>query len=171
MSYILFFFSSLQVDTSQKCPESWKEYGNSCYLFVTSRFQIRPMSWNDSRANCKRYGADLVSILDSLEADFIYRQTSVLQTETNFWIGLYQNRSTNDPKGGWAWSDGSNFTNPQQWKQGEPNDHLNISENCVAVFSIDMKWNGNSCSNSYFSICKRKKGNLCPLFHRDNIIF
>ena len=157
------------MNTSQECPERWTEHDNSCYLFVTSRFQIRPMSWEDSRANCKRYGADLVSILDSWEVDFIHQQTSTLGN-VRFWIGLYKNRSTSDPNGAWVWSDGSKFTNPQQWKQGEPNDHLNISEDCAAVFSVDKKWNGNSCSNSYFSICKRKKGNLCTLFHRDNII-
>ena len=157
------------MNTSQGCPESWKEYGSSCYLFVTSLFQIRQMSWEESRANCKRYGADLVSILNSSEVDFIHQQTSTLGN-FRFWIGLYQNRSTSDPKEGWVWSDGNNFTNPQQWLPGEPNEFQNMPEDCAELYSKNRRWNDNSCSRLFFSICKKKKGNLCALFHRGKII-
>ena len=166
MSYILYVLS-LQVNTSQGCPKSWKEHGNSCYLFVTPPLQIRLMNWNDSRTNCKRYEADLVSILDSSEVDFIYQQTRAVRKFT-FWIGLYRKITTSDPKEGWVWSDGSNFTNPQQWFSGEPNNRYN--EYCADVFSHNKRWNDNQCSDLYYWICKRKKGNLCALFHRDNII-
>ena len=150
-------FLPLQVNASQGCPESWKEYGNSCYLFVTPLLQIRQMTWEDSRAKCQEYGADLVSILNSSEVDFIYRQTSVLGHFV-FWIGLYRYKSTNDPKEGWVWSDGSNFTNPQQWLPGEPNNHRNMSEDCAEIFSKNTRWSGNECSNLSSWICKMKKG-------------
>ena len=123
----------MQVNASQGCPANWKEYGNSCYLFVTPLLQIREMSWDASRANCKGYGADLVSILNSSEVDFIYTQTMALGFYV-FWIGLYKNQKTSDPKEGWVWSDGNNFTNPQQWTQGEPN-NVEDKEDCAEVFS------------------------------------
>ena len=146
-----------QVNTSQECPNYWKEYGNSCYLFLTpGRSEV--MSWEASRSNCKRYGADLVSILNSSEADFIYRQTSSLVSD-GFWIGLRKNKTTSDPKKGWAWSDGSNFTNPEQWEVDEPK---NEDENkyCAQVYSQDRKWNSEDCGFLASSICKRKKGNV-----------
>ena len=156
------------MNTSQGCPESWKKYGSSCYLFITPALQIRPMSWKDSRANCKRYGANLVSILDSSEVDFIHQQTSATLGYFKFWIGLYRNKTTSDPKEGWVWSDGSNFTNPQQWLPGEPNNRYN--EYCAELYSKSKRWNDNECFDLYFSICKKKKGNFCALFYRDNII-
>ena len=126
------------------------------------------MSWQKSRDNCKRHGAELVSILSSSEADFIYQQMGVLGN-FGFWIGLYRNKKTGDLKEGWVWSDGNNFTNPQQWSPGEPN-NLNDNEDCAECLSTNMKWNDNSCSKSISSICKKIKGNLSALCHGDNRI-
>ena len=156
MSHVLLSLL-LQVNTSQECPNYWKEYGNSCYLFLTpGRSEV--MSWEASRANCKRYGADLVSILSSSEADFIYRQTSPL-SNNSFWIGLHKKKTTSDPKKGWVWSDGGNFTNPQQWKLGEPTNE-DGNKYCAQVYSQDRKWNSRDCTLACSSICKRKKGNV-----------
>ena len=157
------------MNTSQGCPKSWKEHGNSCYLFITPPLQIRLMNWNDSRTNCKRYEADLVSILDSSEIEFIYQQTSAVR-KFNFWIGLYRKRTTTDQNESWVWSDGSNFTNPQQWLPGQPNNYRDTSQDCAEGLSQNRRWNDFSCSKLQSSICKRKKGNLCALFHRDKII-
>ena len=138
------------------CPPNWKEYGNSCYLFVIPTAQIRRMSWEDSRANCLGYGADMVSILNSSEVDFINKQTKALGNHL-FWIGLFRNKTTSDPKEGWIWSDGNNFTNPQQWTWGEPNNYKN-NENCAEVSATSKQWNDNDCAKLFSSICKRKKG-------------
>ena len=123
------------------------------------------MSWEDSRANCKGYGADLVSILDTSEVDFIYKQTSILGNYM-FWIGLFRNKTTNDPKEGWVWSDKNNFTNPQQWRPGEPNNYHN-NEDCAEFFANNKKWNDNDCSKLFSSICKRKKGNFQKFYLQD----
>ena len=150
---------------TEKCPDGWKNYSSSCYLFVIPNAQIRQMSWEDSRANCRGYGADIVSILDTAEADFIYSQTSVLGNY-KFWIGLFRNKTTSNPKEGWVWSDGSSFTNPQQWGWGEPNNYKN-NENCAELFATSKNWNDNDCSKSFSSICKRNKGNLQKLLLQD----
>lgn len=114
------------------------------------------MSWEDSRANCLGYGGDLVSIRDSSEVNFIYQQASTLGNYI-FWIGLYRNKTTRDPKEGWIWSDGNNFTNPQQWRSGEPNNYQN-NEKCAEFFASSKLWNDNNCDKLFASICKRKKG-------------
>ena len=121
------------------------------------------MSWEDSRANCLRHGADLVSILNSAEVDFIYKQTKALGGDYKFWIGLFRNKTTSDPKKGWTWSDGNTFTNPQQWLPGEPNNYQN-NEKCAEISALDKQWNDNNCVKLYSSICKRKKGTLFYVF-------
>jgi hypothetical protein len=122
------------------------------------------MSWEDSRTNCLGYGADLVSILDSSEVGFIERQTSSIGS-FKFWIGLIRQKTTSDPKEGWIWSDGSNVTNPLQWVAGEPNNFQKI-ENCaeISAYGKWKKWNDESCSKLYSSICKRRKGKFYKLF-------
>jgi hypothetical protein len=116
------------------------------------------MSWKDSRANCLGYGADLVSILNSAEVDFINNHTrETLGNYRIYWIGLFRNKTTSDPKEGWTWSDGSNFTNPQQWIPGEPNNYQN-SHSCAQFFAINKRWFDRNCTDLSSSICKRKKG-------------
>jgi hypothetical protein len=115
------------------------------------------MSWEDSRANCLRYGADLVSILNSAEVDFINKQTKALRGGYRFWIGLFRNKTTSDPNEDWTWSDGNTFTNPQQWLWGEPNYY---NEHCAELFASNKQWNNNNCAKLFSSICKRKKGTL-----------
>ena len=126
------------------------------------------MSWVESRANCKRYRADLVSILNLSEADFIYRQTSSLVSDY-FWIGLHKIKTTSDFKKGWVWSDGSSFTNPKQWGQGEPKNE-DGNKYCAQVFSQRRNWNSGDCGFPESSICKRKKGNFRALFNRNSRI-
>ncbi|CAB4004937.1 Hypothetical predicted protein [Paramuricea clavata] len=153
----LFFIAScLRVIECQGCPRGWKGFGNSCYLFVIPTLQIRQMSWEDSRANCLGYEADMVSILNSAEVDFIYQQTSALGNY-GFWIGLFRHNTTNDTYEGWIWSDGSNFTNPQQWLAGEPKTQQN-KRICAELFANSKGWKAYDCAKLFSSICKRKKG-------------
>ncbi len=148
---------------SQECLKGWKEFGNFCYLFVIPTSQIRDMSWEDSRANCLGYGADMVSILNSSESDFINQQIRAITKDRGFWIGLFRNKTTGDPKGDWVWSDGNTFTNPQLWAAGQPNNHLN-KENCARIYSGYYGWHDYDCGRLFSSVCKRKKGNLGLLF-------
>ena len=137
------------------CPTGWKDFGNSCYLFVLHTLKFPPMSWEDSRSNCKAFGGELVSITNSSEVDFIYSQTKSMGNY-KFWIGLYRNKTTKDPNVGWVWSDGSKFTNPEQWQSSEPNDYLN-NEKCAELNANSKKWNDNNCRKQFSSICERGK--------------
>ena len=159
LSHISAFIYFCSVIASQGCPKGWKKYGSSCYLLV-----MRQMSWGDSRTNCLAFGADMVSILDSAENDFIYEQTKTASATSKFWIGLIRKKTTIDPKEGWIWSDGNNFTN-SQWRQGEPNNYGKVRENCAELFKDGnrARWNDNDCAISFSSICKKNKGNLGKL--------
>ena len=118
------------------------------------------MTWQDSRAVCLGYGADMVSILYSSEVKFIHQQTNSDAPRNHmFWIGLIRNKTTSDPKNGWIWSDGNNFTNPWLWKQNEPNNYQN-NENCAQLYAPSKMWNDNDCAKLFPTICKKIKGNL-----------
>ncbi len=106
-----------------------------------------------------RYGADMVSILNSSENDFIYTEIPKVTNKRWFWIGLFRNITTGDPNVDWIWSDGNNFTNPEQWGAGQPNNH-NDRENCARIFTDDDGWHDYDCTNRYSSICKKRKGTL-----------
>ena len=151
------YFLLFSAVATQGCPKGWKDYDNSCYLLV-----MRKMNWRDSRANCLAYGGDMVSILDSSEVGFIYQQTSAIKN-SRFWIGLIRTNKTSDPKEGWIWSDGNNFTNLLQWGPDEPNNDQD-NEHCAQILPRKSWWNDNDCAREYASICKRKKGNFHTLF-------
>jgi C-type mannose receptor len=153
---------SFSVFRSQECLEGWKEFGNSCYLFVLPTLQIRGMSWEDARDNCLRNGSDLVSIQTSSERDFIFKQIRAKNvTKDGFWIGLFRNRTTGDHKEGWVWSDGNIFKNPGQWAVGQPENYPH-NENCARIYSYDkgFGWHDRSCALLSSSVCKKKKGAL-----------
>jgi hypothetical protein len=118
------------------------------------------MSWEDSRTNCLGYGANLISILDSNEVDFVHKEINDLG-RYNFWIGLLRNKTKKDA---WIWSDGNKLTNPQ-WLENEPS-NTGMNENC-AHLSADgnwKKWNDINCAYLFSSLCKKEKGNLCTSF-------
>ncbi|KAJ8355213.1 hypothetical protein AAFF_G00085970, partial [Aldrovandia affinis] len=47
------------------CPEGWEQSNSKCYYFSTKR-----KSWNDSRSDCLKQGADLV-IIESKEEQIL----------------------------------------------------------------------------------------------------
>ena len=122
-------------------------------------------NWEDSRANCLGYGADLVSILTSPESDFIYQQirtNETIRTLTRYqgiWIGLFRNKTIGDQKEGWVWSDGNNFTNPEQWAVGQPS-NLNNDENCARIYPDYNGWHDYDCARLFSSVCKKREGTL-----------
>ena len=151
------FFVS--VATSQQCPKGWKKFGNSCYLFALPTFQFRQKTWENARSHCLGYGADLVSILNSTEMDFLYNNTFKYGDRWSalYWIGLFRNKTTSNPKDGWEWSDGSNFTELKLWKPGEPNSNQ-TNENCAIYHGKTKNWRDCKCSDKFAYICKRRKG-------------
>ncbi|KAJ8366247.1 hypothetical protein AAFF_G00364980 [Aldrovandia affinis] len=76
------------------CPEGWEESNSKCYYFSTEK-----KSWNDSRSDCLKQGADLVIIESKDDQDFISKHTR----DDFYWIGL----SDSETEGTFLWVDGT----------------------------------------------------------------
>ena len=59
----------------------------SCY-YIPRNSENHKTSWSESRIACQKLNADLVSINDKAENDFIYSQTRSNYDFNNVWIGL-----------------------------------------------------------------------------------
>ncbi|XP_026012357.1 lactose-binding lectin l-2-like [Astatotilapia calliptera] len=132
------------------CPTFWWSFNGRCYTYVAT-----PMSWSDAEFHCLSQGANLVSIHNMEEENFVrslIRNFDPAQRAS--WIGL----SDVHREGRWMWSDGSvvRFFN---WNAGEPN-NLGKNEHCVQNnFGPVKKWNDEPCSRGYPSVCVKR--NAC----------
>ncbi|KAM6978356.1 C-type lectin domain family 4 member E-like [Tautogolabrus adspersus] len=130
------------VNQNITCPEGWKLFRCSCYLFST-----QTKIWEESRQDCRDRGADLV-IVDSIEEqEFL---TNNIKRRT--WIGL----SDRDNEGTWKWTDGTPLTQAY-WEPGEPN-NAGGKEHCGHLFPDRKKeenWNDVECDQSMLWICEK----------------
>jgi cysteine-rich repeat protein len=117
-----------------KRPAPW----NTCYRYVDS-----DKKWDDARASCKSWGADLVSIGDAAEQAFV----KPLNNNNKIWIGA----AGGDKQ--FTWVDGTPWWEPGNWAANQPDD-LTIFEDCVEMYK-DGKWNDNGCSWGRPFICER----------------
>ncbi|KFP11519.1 Macrophage mannose receptor 1, partial [Egretta garzetta] len=131
-----------------KCPESrghksWIPFHGHCYYFEASRKR----SWSQAHQECARLAANLVSVGDYTEANFLSDTIKILHGKSpNFWIGLKKN-----DRGEWVWTDKSamDFVN---WQMGEPSNKRH--KECGEVCALSGYWNANVCSFKKGYICK-----------------
>ncbi|KAJ8358042.1 hypothetical protein AAFF_G00041000 [Aldrovandia affinis] len=91
------------------CPEGWELSNSKCYYFSTEG-----KSWNDSRSDCLKQGADLVIIESKEEQDFISKH----RRGGFYWIGL----SDSETEGTFLWVDGTPLQEDKAfWARGQPN--------------------------------------------------
>ncbi|XP_059828140.1 macrophage mannose receptor 1 [Hypanus sabinus] len=135
------------------CASGWKTYDNSqyCYKVFVKSHEFKK-SWFGARDYCRSRGADLVSIHNKEEADFIWTELVLLLTDSPLWIGI----SKPGPNSGFVWSDGSPVEY-EKWNAGEPNNYRGI-ENCGEVGTHNLRWNDLHCEKLRDWICKIKKG-------------
>uniref|UniRef100_A0A8D0EKF2 MRC1 protein n=1 Tax=Strix occidentalis caurina TaxID=311401 RepID=A0A8D0EKF2_STROC len=137
-----------------KCPESrghksWIPFHGHCYYFEASRKR----SWSQAHQECTRLAANLVSVEDYTEANFLSDTIKILHGKSpNFWIGLKKN-----DRGQWVWTDKSamDFVN---WQMGEPSNKRH--KDCGEVCALSGYWNTNVCSFKKGYICKKTKSKL-----------
>ncbi|NXX93061.1 MRC1 protein, partial [Centropus bengalensis] len=131
-----------------KCPEpkghkSWIPFHGHCYYFEASRKK----SWSQAHQECAQLAANLVSVGDYTEVNFLSETIKILHGKSpNFWIGLKAN-----DRGQWEWTDKSaiDFVN---WQIGEPSN--NRHKKCGEVCASSGYWNTNVCSFKKGYICK-----------------
>uniref|UniRef100_A0A803VK99 Mannose receptor C-type 1 n=1 Tax=Ficedula albicollis TaxID=59894 RepID=A0A803VK99_FICAL len=131
-----------------KCPESrghksWIPFSGHCYYFEATKKR----SWSQAHEECARLGADLVSVGDYSETNFLSETVKILHGKSlNFWVGL--------KKGQWVWTDKSamDFVN---WQVGEPSNKR--LKDCGELCALSGFWNTNLCSFKKGYICKKIK--------------
>ncbi|XP_052030962.1 C-type lectin domain family 9 member A isoform X2 [Apodemus sylvaticus] len=81
-----------------QCPHNWIQNGKSCY-YVFHRWSM----WNNSKMNCLKEGDSLLQIDSKEEMEFISSSIRKLKGESEYWVGMFQDRLS----GSWLWEDGS----------------------------------------------------------------
>ncbi|KAM9308126.1 macrophage mannose receptor 1 [Gastrophryne carolinensis] len=132
------------------CPEStshsWIPFRGHCYLVESSNTK----TWAQASVECLRLGANLASVEDEVESEFLFQHVEMLSDRVNtFWTGLYRN-----VEGAWLWLDNTplDYVN---WNNGEPSDQPD--ENCVEMYSNKGTWNNAYCSSYRGYLCKKLK--------------
>ncbi|KAJ8362370.1 hypothetical protein AAFF_G00378150 [Aldrovandia affinis] len=124
------------------CPEGWEQRNSTCYYFSTEE-----KSWQDSRSDCLKQGADLVIIESEEEQDFISKHT---RGNYAYWIGL----SDSETEGTWLWVDGTPLQEDKAfWKRGQPDDYKG-AEDCAFTVPGQNKWADGHCDVHVKSVCK-----------------
>ncbi|KAJ8414650.1 hypothetical protein AAFF_G00038520 [Aldrovandia affinis] len=128
------------------CPWGWEQSHSKCYYFSTGT-----KSWDDSRNDCIKQGADLVVIDSEEEQEFISKHT-----KHPSWIGL----SDSGTEGGWLWLDGTPLQNDKKFSgSGEP-DYYELSyeeyeySDCAVTLPGLNKWANKTCYSFQMSVCE-----------------
>ncbi|KAK3507552.1 hypothetical protein QTP70_028458 [Hemibagrus guttatus] len=124
----------------------WKFFNTSVYNFSTEK-----KSWEESRQDCIKKGADLVIINSREEQEFISKYFA----STEAWIGL----TDRVIEGEFKWVDDSPL-NTAFWWDGEPND-FDVKEDCAMTGYANAKsntstWADYTCDHPVFGICEMK---------------
>nr|XP_046183367.1 CD209 antigen-like protein A isoform X2 [Oncorhynchus gorbuscha] len=125
----------------QHCQEGWRYFDSSLYFLSTEK-----KTWEESRQDCKRRGADLV-IINSRE-----EQTFLFNLHLRAWIGLTDSVT----EGTWKWVDGTSLTTGY-WSAGQPDD--NGQEDCAEIYFRQddpvKTWNDDNCGTNHNWICDK----------------
>ncbi|XP_073404407.1 killer cell lectin-like receptor subfamily B member 1C isoform X1 [Dendrobates tinctorius] len=114
------------------CPLNWDAFNGNCYFFSEDR-----NNWSMGNSDCQRRNAELISIKDVKEKDFILKHVAV--KNGHFWIGLTKSGSN------WFWKTGEKFQENIRSATSE--------EHQCATYGKDLS--AESCFNPNKWICKK----------------
>ncbi|XP_050958750.1 ladderlectin-like [Labeo rohita] len=140
--FTVFSMGNADVDRVEKCPYGWTNFGVRCFRFFSQQ-----VNWITAEKNCQRLDANLASVHNKLENDFLI---SLLPSSTLCWMGAHDG----EQDGQWLWNDGTpnDYTN---WCPGEPN-NSGSPENCGEInFSSKRCWNDEKCSTLMGYLCAK----------------
>ncbi|XP_072544235.1 macrophage mannose receptor 1-like [Salminus brasiliensis] len=137
------------------CPEetedepkmTWLPYKGYCYAIVK-----RKESWNTASRICMTRGANLVSILDTMESKFIEKCLRLFGSRyERYWLGLFRTYS-----GHWQWLDKSvmDYTN---WMLSSSKYDTYEERTCPFITATDYEWGIQYCNSDMPFICKTEK--------------
>ncbi|XP_035985646.1 type-2 ice-structuring protein-like isoform X1 [Fundulus heteroclitus] len=129
------------VKRSGCCPDGWHKHKRRCFRFIP-----KTMKWTEAEKNCVSLGANLASIHNIDEYEFVQK----LIKGKEAWIG---GADAEEP-GTWLWSDGSAF-HYTNWCKGEPNNGL--SQYCLQMNYSNAKcWDNLGCQKHRPFVCAMK---------------
>ena len=136
------------------CEDGWRMYREYCY-FIPRHDVDEDMNWYGAREACQAKNADLSSLVDRAESDFVFSYIKDSKVDHDVYIGLTdaEHHSYYD-----EYIDGTpvTFTN---WNFKEPNSGSE-SEFCVKIYRTTGLWDDSLCAKtnkrtSY--VCKKAK--------------
>uniref|UniRef100_A0A8C6UVQ6 Mannose receptor, C type 2 n=1 Tax=Neogobius melanostomus TaxID=47308 RepID=A0A8C6UVQ6_9GOBI len=140
------------------CPKSvgewaWVPFRNHCYAFNLQHLRLQ----QDARSSCRKVGAELLSILDETENEFVWEHIqSYAEQAHGAWLGI-------SVKGrGLVWSEEEMEMNYSNW---EAQAFSVLSPNsCFWIQSNSGLWKPGSCRNrTHGVICKKPRNHLPTL--------
>ncbi|XP_040291929.1 killer cell lectin-like receptor subfamily B member 1B allele B isoform X9 [Bufo bufo] len=120
------------------CPNGWILHGDDCYYYS----DVKEMTWNQSRDQCEKMGADLLVIKNQDQQEFIERYFSLWWGENSYWIGLHRDGD------GWRWVDGEHYNSGLIQIKTRP------SGRCVSM--TRSGYYQEDCNTNYLWICLKK---------------
>uniref|UniRef100_A0A4Q8K218 U36-Liphistoxin-Lth1b_1 n=2 Tax=Liphistius TaxID=62150 RepID=A0A4Q8K218_9ARAC len=138
------------LNSVQNCEHgsNWISFENSCYQLISDS-----KDWTSAQSFCRNIGANLASVHSDRETDFILRSInsdSNIRRYNTVWIGLHALNIRDN----FEWNDGSEL-DYRNWNSGEPNNDLNMPEDCGQLITRNGFWNDAPCSGKMGFVCKQ----------------
>ncbi|XP_055958871.1 uncharacterized protein LOC126830395 [Patella vulgata] len=140
-----FIYSTGLSSLTRVCKAGWKSYNDKCYLVIEDI-----ETWADARAACLSVGAELVSISDSHEQDFVASLTADVRAD--MWIGF--NDLQHELMFEWSNDEEVLYTN---WNLGQPSNPAGTEEDCVTFTYKTGGWQDEVCDTKKKYICEMEK--------------
>lgn len=129
--------------TNGTCPNYWKKYGRSCYLFTSNW-----MTFVEAEEFCEELGGRLVHVNSYWENVFLKGYLEDMNAG-NTWMGLTDIESERV----WTWYGTDRLPSYTDWSSGEPDNYNN--EDCAQFWASDRyRWNDHICSNKFNVLCE-----------------
>ncbi|XP_053309219.1 C-type mannose receptor 2 isoform X2 [Spea bombifrons] len=137
--------TEIKEPTITKGSTEWLKYGNTEYRFFDHHSR-----WSQAQRICTWLQAELVSIHDQAELDFLGQNLQMFSSgqEQHWWIGLH----TYENDGRFRWSDKS-VLSFVQWAYGRPGPPTR-EKKCVYM-TASRDWSDQKCLTALPYICKR----------------
>ncbi|XP_067222098.1 galactose-specific lectin nattectin-like [Chanodichthys erythropterus] len=138
--FVIISMGNAQADLAKTCTVGWTNFGLRCYKYIS-----QPANWITAERNCQSLGANLASVRNKMEKNFLL--SLLPSSDTRSWVGAHDAVQ----EGQWLWSDGTAFLYTN-WCPGEPNNSQ--TENCLEINIFTNRcWNDLACSRTLSSLC------------------
>jgi len=105
-------------------------------------------TWMDAKSLCQQDGAELASIRNSLEWQYVKGILTSSGVTGNVWLGG-SDSTTEDT---WVWTDGSPVS-ISDWYPGQPDG--GTGQNCLYIYSAyNWQWGDDPCTWPTYAVCK-----------------